>query len=209
MSQAILKGKAREGSGKGVARKLRAHGLIPAVIYGKHLEKPIQVAVDPKDLRKAMQTPHRFNTLVSLEVEGGAAHLVLLKDYQQDPVSRAVLHADFISVREDTEVNVNVPLVLTGKAVGVIDGGLLSQLRRELEVFALPRSIPEVIEVDVSGLKINEALHARDIKFPEGVRFESRVNYTIAVISVPEGGGDTKAPAAAAAAPGAKKGGKK
>lgn len=208
MSNAVLKGQSRETSGKGVARKLRAQGLVPAVVYAKHMDKPLNVAIDPKDLRKAIQTPHRFNTLISLEIEGSGSHLVLLKDYQQNPLTRAVLHADFIGVREDTEVNVNVPLVLTGKAAGVADGGLLSQARRELEVWAMPRSIPEVIEVDVTSLKVNEAMHARDIKFPEGIRFESRVNYTIAVISVPEGAAEVK-PAAAAAAPEPKKGGKK
>lgn len=204
MSQTVLKGQTRENTGKGVARKLRAQGLVPAVVYAKHLEKPLNVAINPKELRKAMQTPHRFNTLISLEVEGAGNHLVLLKDYQQEPLTREVLHADFIGVEENREVSVNVPLVLVGKAQGVVDGGLLSQSRRDLEVFALPRSIPEVIEVDVTNLKVNEAMHARDIKFPEGVRFESRVNYTIAVVGLPEGAPETKG--APAAAPEAKKG---
>jgi large subunit ribosomal protein L25 len=205
-----LEGQAREKSGKGSARKLRATGLVPAVVYGRHLKDPVTVAVDPVALRKAIATPHKLNTLLTLKV-AGAEHLVLLKDYQQDPLSRDVLHADFIAVRENEPVKVNVPLVLTGKAAGVAEGGILSQMRRELEVHALPGAIPERIEADVSGLNIAEVLHVNDLKLPEGVTIKGNVNYTLAVVSVPEGAAETPAaaaaaPAAAAAAPAAKGG---
>jgi len=99
-----LAARARDGAGKGSARRLRAEGLVPAVVYGRHLENPVHIAIDPIAIKKAIATPHRLNTLLSLKLEGQPERLVLLKDYQQDPVSRAVLHADFIEVRETEPV---------------------------------------------------------------------------------------------------------
>ncbi len=197
----VLEAKPREGTGKGVARRLRASGLIPAVVYGKHLEKPAHIAVNPKAVRQAINTPHKFNTLIQIKVDGGDRQ-VLLKDYQMDPVTRDILHADFIDVRPNEKVKVNVPLVLTGRAQGVADGGLLTQARREIEVWSLPAAIPERIEVDVTPMKITEVLHINDVKLPEGVSVKTNVNYTLAVLSAPEA---AEAPgAAAAAAPAAK-----
>lgn len=192
----------RESAGKGVARRLRAQNLVPAVVYGKHLEKPVHIAVNAKAVRAAINTPHKFNTLITLKA-GGSSHQVLLKDYQQDPVTREMLHADFIAVRENEPVKVNVPLVLVGRSVGVAEGGLLTQARRELEVYALPRAIPEKIEADVTHLKIATALHINDVKMPEGVTVKTNVNYTIAVVAAPEAA--EAAPAAAAPAAGAAK----
>ncbi|MFE8600564.1 50S ribosomal protein L25/general stress protein Ctc [Archangium violaceum] len=202
IDKSTLEVKAREGSGKGAARRLRSQGLVPAVVYGKHLEKPLSVAVDPKAVRAAINTPHKLNTLITLKGVG-ADQQVLFKDYQRDPVSRDILHVDFIAVREEDLVKVNVPLVLTGKAEGLAEGGLLSQIRRELEVYAKPRAIPEKIEVDVTSLKIAMAMHINDVKLPEGVVVKTNVNYTIAVVSAPEGAVEAAPAAAAAAAPAA------
>lgn len=180
-----LEAKSREGSGKGASRKLRAQGLVPAVIYGRSMEKPAHIAVDPLAIKKAIATPHKFNTLINVKTEGGTK-TVLLKDYQQDPVTRQLLHADFIEVRENEPVKVNVPVELTGKAEGVAAGGILSQIRRELEVWALPNSIPEKIEVDVTNLKVAQAIHINEVKLPEGVKVKTQVNFTIAVVAIPE-----------------------
>ncbi|WP_224249682.1 50S ribosomal protein L25/general stress protein Ctc [Hyalangium gracile] len=213
VDKSTLEAKSREGAGKGAARKLRGQGLVPAVVYGKHLQAPVHVAVDPKSIRQSINTPHKFNTLITLKLDG-ASHQVLLKDYQMDPVTREVLHADFIAVKDNEQVKVNVPLVLTGKAIGTADGGLLTQARRELEVWALPQAIPEKIEADVTHLKIAMALHINDIKLPQGVSVKTNVNYTLAVVSAPEreeapqAAAAAAAPAAgAAAAPAAAKGG--
>jgi large subunit ribosomal protein L25 len=202
VDKSTLEAKSREGAGKGAARKLRSQGLVPAVVYGKHLKAPVHVAVDPKSIRQSINTPHKLNTLITIKLDG-ASHQVLLKDYQQDPVTRAILHADFIAVSDNEQVKVNVPLVLVGKAVGTADGGLLSQVRRELEVWALPQAIPEKIEADVTHLKIAMALHINDIKLPSGVSVKTNVNYTIAVVSAPEREEVPAAAAAAAAAPAA------
>ncbi|MCY1080112.1 50S ribosomal protein L25/general stress protein Ctc [Archangium lansingense] len=202
IDKSTLEVKAREGSGKGAARRLRSQGLVPAVVYGKHLKSPLSIAVDPKAVRQAINTPHKLNTLITLKGVG-AEQQVLFKDYQRDPVTRDILHVDFIAVREDEQVKVNVPLVLTGKAEGVAEGGLLTQLRRELEVYAKPRAIPEKIEVDVTALKITQAIHINEVKLPEGVVVKSNVNYTVAVIAAPEGAVEAAPAAAAAAAPAA------
>jgi large subunit ribosomal protein L25 len=194
-----LSARPRDGAGKGSARRLRAEGLVPAVVYGRHLETPVHIAVDPIEVRKAIATPHRLNTLLSLKLDGQRERIVLLKDYQQDPVSREMLHADFMDVRENEQIKVNVPLVLVGKPVGVLEGGVLSQSRRDLEVYALPSAIPEKIEVDVSAMKIAQSLHINDVKLPEGVRVKSHVNFTVAVVSVPEK--EEVAPVVAAAVP--------
>ena len=192
IDKSTLEVKAREGSGKGAARRLRSQGLVPAVVYGKHLEKPLSVAVDPKAVKQAINTPHKLNTLITLKGVG-ADQQVLFKDYQRDPVTRDILHVDFIAVREDEQVKVNVPLILTGKAEGVAEGGLLSQIRRELEVYAKPRAIPEKIEVDVTSLKIAMAMHINDVKLPEGAKPTIDRNFVIANVAAPSAlrsGGD-------------------
>ena len=199
LTRNTLAARLRDGAGKGSARRLRAEGLVPAVVYGRHLEVPVHIAVDPIEVKKAIATPHRLNTLLSLKLEGQPERLVLLKEYQQDPVSREMLHADFIDVHENEQIKVNVPLVLVGKPVGVTEGGILSQSRRELEVYAMPAAIPEKIEADVSTMKIAQSLHINDVKLPEGVRVKTQVNYTIAVVSVPEK--EEVAPVAAVATP--------
>lgn len=180
-----LETKSRTGAGKGPARRTRAEGLVPACVYGKHLEKPISIAINGKALRAAINTPKKLNTVLGLSIDG-KEHAVLVKDYQLDPVSKELLHADFIHVRENEQVKVKLPVVLTGKSIGVAEGGILSQMRRELEVWSLPGAIPLNIEVDVTNMKIATALHVNDIKLPEGVTVKTHVNFTIAVVAAPE-----------------------
>jgi large subunit ribosomal protein L25 len=175
----------REKSGKGPARQLRFKGLIPAVCYGPY-DKPLHVAVDPDALKKAIATPHKFNTVIKLQVEGGETRTVLFKDFEKDPVDGQVLHADFLEVRMDKDVVVNVPVILTGKPVGVTEGGILQQVSRTLPVLCKPSDIPEKIEVDVSNLGIAESLHIKDVKAPAGVQFKVRGDQTIAVVNIPE-----------------------
>ena len=141
----------REQAGKGPSHRLRAKGLIPAVCYGPY-EKPLHVAVDPEAIKKAIATPHKFNTVIKLQVDGGETRTVLFKDFEKDPVDGNMLHADFLEVRMDKDVVVNVPVILTGKPEGVTAGGILQQVARTLPVQCKPSDIPEKIEVDVSAL---------------------------------------------------------
>lgn len=199
---AKLEAKKREGSGKGFARRTRAQGLVPGIVYGPHLEQPIAIAVDPLQVKAAISGPKKLNTVIGLSVDG-TERTVLLKDYQLDPVSKQLLHADFIDVRENEQVKVKLPLVLTGKSIGVTEGGILSQMRRELEVWALPGAIPQSIEIDVTPLKIAQAIHINEVQLPAGVTVKTHTNFTIAVVSAPEVEKVVEAAAAAPAAAGA------
>ncbi|MGZ6124284.1 MAG: 50S ribosomal protein L25 [Myxococcales bacterium] len=192
----------RDQAGKGPAHRLRAKGLIPAVCYGPY-EKPLHVAVDPLAIQTAIATPHKFNTVIKLQIEGGETRTVLFKDFERDPVEGNILHADFLEVRMDKDVVVNVPVILTGKPEGVTAGGILQQVARTLPVQCKPSDIPEKIEVDVSALKIAESLHLKDVKMPAGVQLKIRGDQTIAVVNVPEKEEEAPKPAAAAAVPGA------
>src|SRR5881628_2604145 len=169
----------RDQAGKGPSHRLRAKGVIPAVCYGPY-GKPLHVAVDPEAIKEAIATPHKFNTVIKLQVEGGETRTVLFKDYEKDPLDGHMLHADFLEVRMDKDVVVNVPVVLVGKPAGAIEGGILQQVARTLPVLCKPSDIPEKIEVDVSHLKIAESLHIKDVKTPPGVQFKVKGDQTIA-----------------------------
>src|SRR3954465_13108642 len=186
----------RDRSGKGPARQLRMKGLIPDVCYGPY-DKPLRVAVDPAAIQVAIATPHKFNTVIKLQIDG-ETRTVLFKDYEKDPLDGHVLHADFLEVRMDKDVVVNVPVVLTGKPEGVTAGGILQQVARTLAVQCKPSDIPEKIEVDVSALKITESLHVSDVKAPAGVKFKVQGTQTVAVVNVPEKEEEAPKPAAAA-----------
>jgi large subunit ribosomal protein L25 len=192
----------REHAGKGPARQLRMKKLIPAVCYGPY-DKPLHVAVDPDAIKKAIATPHKFNTVMKLQVEGGESRIVLFKDYDKDPVDGHMLHCDFLEVRMDKDVVVNVPVLLVGRPIGVAEGGILQQVARTLAVLCKPSDIPEKIEVDVSALAITESLHVEDLKAPAGVKFKVKGTQTVAVVNVPEKEEEAPKPAAAAAVPGA------
>jgi len=200
-TSAVVEAEKRDLSGKGPARRLRAKGLIPAVVYGCE-KAPTHVAVDPKLLQKAIATPHKFNTLLTLKTPDGDK-LVLFKDYQVDPVSRKLLHADFLEVTLDKPVKVEVPVVATGKAEGVVAGGILSISAHEVVVEALPNKIPARIEVDVTPIKIGGSLHISEVKAPEGCKFLFATDYVVAFVAVPEKEEVVAAPVAVPGAEGA------
>jgi large subunit ribosomal protein L25 len=174
----------REGKGKGPARRLRTKGLIPAVVYGKQ-GQPASIAVDPVAIEKAIASPLRFNTLITLRMEQGEKR-VLFKDYQVDPVTRRLLHADFLEVALDKPVKVEVPVVTTGKAEGVTAGGILSIAAHEVLLEALPNRIPAQIELDVTSLKIGQSIHISEVKVPEGCKIKYATDYVVAFVAVPE-----------------------
>ena len=175
----------RPESGKGFARQLRMKGLIPAVCYGR-FDKPVHIALDPNGLKKAIATPNKFNTVITLKIEGGSDKTVLFKSYERDPLNGAVLHADFLEVRLDQDVDVAVPVVLTGRPAGLAEGGILQQVLRTILLRCKPGQIPEKIEVDVSHLNITESVHVSDVKPPPGAVFRTKGEGTIAVVAIPE-----------------------
>jgi large subunit ribosomal protein L25 len=157
----------REGTGKGVARKLRAQGLVPGIVYSGGTPATA-VQVDARRLNKLIMSS--ANALVDLkgpkDVKG---KLVLIKDAQRDPVSQSLLHCDFYAVDVKKKIQVNVPLQFTGKAPGVEEGGILEPVLREVEVACLPLAMPESIEVSVDHLGIGGSVHTRELTLPEGV----------------------------------------
>lgn len=189
----------RSESGKGAANRLRSTGQIPAVAYGKQL--PAQaLAVAPEALKAVFSSAYGNNNVIELDVEGKDKLTVLLRDYQYHPVSRRLLHADFVQIHMDQPVDVEVPLELTGKAAGVVKGGILRQVFRKLPIRALPGNIPVKIVHDVTGLDLDGHVAPKDLSLPEGVSVRLPPEQTVAAIVHEVSREEEAAPAAAAAA---------
>jgi large subunit ribosomal protein L25 len=188
----------RNESGKGPSRRLRANAQIPAVAYGRELAATT-IAVSPKALLSVLTSPHGQNSVVELDVEGKDKLTVMVRDYSYHPVTRELVHADFLQIKLDQPIDVEVPFVCTGKAKGLVQGGILQQVFRRIPVRALPENIPVGVEVDVTNLDINESLKASQIKLQEGVLVRLPPEQTVVVIAAPEKAGEEEAAAAAAA----------
>lgn len=181
-----LRAKIRDGSGKGVARKLRQAGRVPAVLYGKDMES-ISVSID------AMEADHLFsgisveNTIIDIEIEGQKEpHQALIREIQSHPAKRELIHVDFYRIQKGVAVDVEVPVELLGTPVGVkTHGGTLEHLLHEIPVRCLPSLIPQVIELDVSGLDIEGALHVSDIVLPEGVETDLDPEQAVCIVAPP------------------------
>jgi large subunit ribosomal protein L25 len=163
----------RNQTGKGGARKVRASGKVPGVLYG-HKVGPVSVTFDEKALLHSLDKERRRNTVFTLTVAGGEGKneqvTAMIRDAQIDPMSRRLVHVDFLRVDLEKEVHVTVPLLLTGKAIGTVNGGNLHQSMHAILVAAKPAAIPTKLEVDVTPLEIGMALHVSDLKLAAGVR---------------------------------------
>jgi large subunit ribosomal protein L25 len=172
--EATLEAVKREGRGKNEANRLRAGGKIPAVVYGTRQDgkapEGVAVAVDPKSLLRILHSDSGANTLISLTVDGSASR-VMVKEYQLDPVTHQLLHADFYQLAMDKAITVTVPVVLKGEPRGVkLQGGLLDFVTREIQVLCLPADIPAQIEVDVTEMMLNQSIRLREL--PAGDRWK-------------------------------------
>ena len=164
---AILEAVKREGRGKNEANRLRASGKIPAVFYGPGKDgkgpEGVAVSVDPKAVLRILHSDSGANTLINLKLEGREAR-VMVREYQLDPVTHHLLHADFYQLAMDKAIVVTVPIVVKGEAKGVKQqSGMLDFVTREIEVECLPTDIPEGIVVDVSELMLHESIRVRDL----------------------------------------------
>ena len=166
MSEYKLAAENRSDAGKGAARRLRASGRVPAVLYG-HGSKPTHLSVDARQFGQALRTDAGVNVLIQLEV-GRARHLALAKEIQRHPVKGSLIHVDFIEVRRGEKVHVQVPVHLVGEAPGVREGGIADQDIYQLNVEAEVTAVPEAVEADVSGLAIGDVLRVADLKAPNG-----------------------------------------
>jgi large subunit ribosomal protein L25 len=188
----------RTEQGKGPSRRLRVEGKIPAIAYGGSLAA-LSIAVSPKELGVALSGVHGRNSVVELDIDGSQKITAMVREYAHHPVTRAILHADFLQVDLTKPVDVEVPFKLIGKSKGVVLGGILAQVFRTLPVRCVPEKIPALIELDVTELGLNESFKASQLKLPEGVEVRLAQEQTIAVVNAPEK--KTEAEIAAEAAP--------
>jgi large subunit ribosomal protein L25 len=157
----------REGRGKNEANRLRASGRIPAVVYGSKKDgkapEGVSLAVDPKALLRILHSDSGANTLITLRVDGTEAR-VMVKEYQLDPITHHLLHADFYALAMDKAITVTVPIVIKGEARGVKqEGGIIDFVTRDIEVHCLPTDIPENIPVDVTEMNLHDSIRVKDL----------------------------------------------
>jgi len=184
MASANLSVSVRENSGKGIARSLRRDGRVPAVIYG-HGREPQALSINTRDLEKLLEHISAENTVIDLDVDGTSSR-TLIREIQRHPFKRQILHVDFQELVAGEKVIVRLPVILVGVPDGVrMDGGILDQTMRELEVEVDPANIPNHVEVDVTKMVIGSSLHVSDIKLPEGVEIVGDEEASVAVVSAP------------------------
>jgi large subunit ribosomal protein L25 len=215
MAEILVNAKSRSDRGKNAARRLRRSGLVPGVVYGGKADT-VAVAVDPKVLQKVLRSESGRNTILKLELDGSSTSAIL-KSWQVDPIREHFLHADFFRIAMDVVIRVNVPVAVKGEAVGVkVQGGVLEVVMRQIPVECLPGDIPERIEVDVSGLALNNAIRVSEVPVSSKVKIlEDPDHVVVHVISVKEeaaptpGAAPAEGEAAAPAEPEVLKKGKK
>jgi large subunit ribosomal protein L25 len=177
----------RQGVGKGPARQLRRSGRVPAVLYGQG--ECLLLTVNPDDLVKILRSHAGTTSLISLTVNGAGANakrIALLRDYQLDPVTGQVLHADLFEVLMDKPIRVKVPVhLIGGQPLGVKEGGILHHNMRELHIECLPSALPDFIEVDPSQLGINQGIHLKEVARREGVRFLDDPDHMVVSVAAP------------------------
>jgi large subunit ribosomal protein L25 len=182
-----LEVKERDRVGSRESRRMRRQGLVPGVLYGRG--EPHAISVPERDLRRALTSDGGLNAILDVVLEGQkTTHASILKQYQQDPLNGHVTHVDLQEVRLDQPIHATVPVHLIGgeDAPGVREGGVLSQVSREINVEALPMEIPEHMDLDVSGMQMNDTLRLSDLRAPEGVKLLDDPDETVlATVTMP------------------------
>jgi large subunit ribosomal protein L25 len=176
----------RDGRGTGDSRRLRREGKIPGVLYGRG-KPPHPFCVDERELRRVLTGDHGLHAILDVTLDGQKnSHASILKDYQVDPVRGTLIHVDLQEVRLDQPIQAQVVVELVGDPEGVKEGGVLSQVQREINVEALPLEIPERLELDVSGMAIGDTLRLADLPAREGVTYLDDPEETVlATVTVP------------------------
>jgi large subunit ribosomal protein L25 len=183
MAEVKLTAESREGVGKGAARKIRAAGKVPAVLYGPALE-PMRLAVDALQLWHALHTDAGTNVLINLAVDGDT-FLTMPREVQRDIVRGTLLHVDFLRIRRDVAIQVDVPVLLIGESVGVKEGGVVEHHLWELRVECLPTQVPESIEADISSLAVGDSLHVSDLSIPQHITLLTPAEETLVSVVPP------------------------
>lgn len=171
---------------KNHARRVRVQGLIPAVVYGAG-QPSVPVTVDPKVITKILYSESGHNTIFDLNVEGAAPQKVMIVDWQNEPIKGKLLHIDLKRIAMNVVMRVSVPVQLTGTATGVKNqGGILSQVLHEVEVECLPGDIPSHIDVDITDLELNGAIHIKDLPHGGNMKFLGGDDELVAHITAPK-----------------------
>jgi len=185
MATASLNASPRTEKGKGVARKLRAAGQVPGVIYG-HGREPQSLTVNAREFDRLAERVRITSTVIELALDGRTAR-TLVRELQRDPLRRNVLHIDFQELVAGEKVNVSVPLRFVGTAEGVKSaGGILEEVIHTLDVRVDPSNIPDHIDVDVTPLTIGHGLHVRDLKLPVGIEVLDDPDNTVCTVTPPK-----------------------
>jgi large subunit ribosomal protein L25 len=181
-----LQVKEREGRGSADSRRLRRDGFIPGVLYGSG-KQPHAICIPERELRRVLTGAGGLHAILDVVLEGQkTTHASILKDYQQDPIRGHISHVDLHEVRLDQPIQASVNVQLVGEPVGAKEGGVLSQVQRELNVEALPMEIPEHIDLDVSGMAIGDSLRVADLSAIDGVTFLDDPEETVlATVTLP------------------------
>jgi len=178
MATASLSAEARTETGKGVARKLRAAGRVPAVVYG-HAREPQALSLTTRELEKLLSTIATGSTVVELTL-GGATTKTLIREVQRHPFKKQILHVDFQELVAGEKVTVEIPLVFVGVPEGVrLSGAILEQILHSIEVLVDPSNIPNHIDVDVTNLAMGHSLHVRELTLPEGLEVLTEEDATV------------------------------
>src|SRR5438067_8767887 len=183
MAEKKLSANLRDGGGKGSARKLRAQGKVPAILYG-HGMNPVKVAIDDRDLYHVLHTDAGTNVLVDLHV-GEDRHLAMPREIQRDHIRGQFLHIDFLVVRRDEKIHVDVPVHLVGESHGVKEGGVVEHHLWDLKVECLPTDVPQSIEADITRLGIGDSLSVKDIRIPGNATVLTPLEETIVSVVPP------------------------
>jgi len=176
----------RDRRGSADARRLRKEGFIPGVLYGNG-KQPYAICVEERELRRVLTGPSGLHAILDVVLEGQkTTHASILKDFQQDPLRGHISHVDLQEVRLDQPIQASVNVQLIGEPEGVKEGGVLSQVQREINVEALPMEIPEHIDLDVSGMAIGDTLRLADLPEREGVKYLDNPEETVlATVTLP------------------------
>lgn len=182
---ANLTAQPRDERKKGGARKLRTTGRIPAVVYG-HGEQTRALSVDAHELERLFSSIHVENTIINLKIEGEKADVrALVREVQEHPLKRNVLHVDFYQIHAGEQITVEVPIVLTGTPAGVRAGGILQHTMNEIEIRVSADAIPEEIRLDVSHLDVGDSIHVSDLQLPEGVEVLVDADRSVCSVTAP------------------------
>lgn len=177
-----LEATTRQRTGSGVLKQMRRDGQLPSVIYGKGTEN-VNIKVDTKTLTDLLAQSVSANIIIDLEVEGSGTQTAFIQSTQKDPLTGALLHADFLAVDDSTVINASLPVVLQGEPIGVKNGGILEQMIHTLDIACSPKSLPESIDANVDAIDVGQSITVGDLVFPEGVTPALSAEVLVAIVN--------------------------